>query len=354
MSTTYWGITGPCCCQGCLAWGDNFNRADSSSLGEDWVDTDAPGDPRWEIASNEARCVGDAADDSLAYHTRDLGACRFWYVTVDFVDIDIGDVFGIVLNYEPGTGNYLLGALTVSDATDPADPDYHDGWINICEVEGGTATALLDTPLKISNIVGQTKQFWLCYSGLLAFGPAGGPQVAWDGVSLVFDAEESHYAGLYNGNDHTIEFDNFQITQHYRCNPDCPKCHCQCEDEVLGRQLTATFIYLSGSCDEMDGWSMTLDVAPGDPDAPASWPNFIWYGSANPGISWCGSAVELTVRCAETATGWTLTATWCYGGTNFDAKAESTCSPFEIVFGPISPTSPGCTPPSYYNVVITR
>ena len=51
-----------CCCGGCLAFADNFNRADSSTVGNDW--TEAAGD--WSINSNAVRVSSSSASLSHA------------------------------------------------------------------------------------------------------------------------------------------------------------------------------------------------------------------------------------------------------------------------------------------------
>lgn len=174
---------------------DNFNRADSGTLGSNWT---ISGDVDLAISSNQAAPSSAAAFNNDYYNVKTFLNCEA-YVTVNVKPTN-GDLMGLQARFQSGGETYYLEII--SDAgTDTWALGYFDGISSGFELDSGTQEITNGDSFGIACI-GSSIQAWY-KSG------AG----AWTLLSSKEDTTltADGFLGLYAepAADTNIRFDNF-------------------------------------------------------------------------------------------------------------------------------------------------
>jgi hypothetical protein len=266
-------------------------------------------------------------------------------VTVTCKDVESGDVFRVLVNYDITTDRYLYGQLACTGS----GADNMTLSVGYVDGDGETESA----SYTFSHDINEDMSLGVCRNleGIYA-GTSDVSQWVW---SCIGD-NSGRYAGLMNNSDsNTLEFDDFQFLRGYDANGRCFTCACDCEGECLPDTLRLTFSG-DGLCDCIDDEYMDITVV-------TNQDTIYWEGTANV-YNWDGctftTPATLQVVCAPDLEDWSLvdignypsgfavTLGWLNDGTYNYAKpnmALSTCDPLYVVFGPFGFTvTPPCDP----------
>ena len=235
-----------CCCgvTSCIIFEDNFNRANASSLGLNWLDAGSG----WSIDTNQAVGTGVAILDIP--HPTPSGSMTVSFLTVDE---EIGDIYRVLLNVLDDQ-NYHVATFTKTDAA--------EGTIAIGKVVGGSYTLI--TSLPIVGMTGTTRRFGASISSLEFCA-----SITNSVFSMVYSASTPSLItdGIYSGMDgvradSAITIDDFIFAHHSETILFCSVCVCSCGGYAIPPVLTATLTgagRMSGlSCSFALNWNRVL------------------------------------------------------------------------------------------------
>lgn len=294
-----------CCCYGsggCTIFRDEFNRADSSSLGANWDSSS------FEIFSNRVRTVGAGIAICQVPHPTPSESMA---VTIETVDENEGDVYEVLVNVID-EDNYHLARFNRNGLATST--------IELYKISGGITTLI--TSDVIISLTGTAREFTaiIADNEFCAY-------VSFAVVSLVFGNPTVHPGGYLSGfgcQTPGALLDNFEFEHHLQTKETCPSCVCQCENYYVPPCLN---MHLEGT-----GRLGTLNC-----DITLTWNrmSFYWEGSG----TCCGIDWDVILNCGngESWDSFTLflVSTQCAVG-DFSARvpASGACEPFLAVFGP--------------------
>lgn len=251
-----------CCTPNCVVESDDFNRADSTSIGGDW--TEVSGD--WEIVSNKLW-----TDDSSAVVVHDTTnpATGGMYIKADVTCASTSDAARIIGKYTDSS-NYWFAE---------AQPGATDGTLKIFERVIGSNTQRGRTVPIIGFTAGDTITLEFCISeegsGLedRVWARVGGVRTGFSPLSI--GTITGTKVGMGTGGSSTdVEFDNFEWQEHFNEDSACPSCGTHCigqagiDDQI---QLDFTGFSNTGStCFNCTGLNATfvLDAVSGEAAMP--------------------------------------------------------------------------------------
>jgi len=248
----------PCCCKGCEVLVDLFNRANSSNIGNQWVEHSGG----WSIASNE---LAEDGTTGLVYTVKHISENRR-RVFVTCKDAQNGKAYRLAPAVTSAGTKYIYVELAVAAGNGTLT-------LGISTFSGGSwnDAAALDTFSLGPVDIGQDYTLVACltengiYGGLLEI---SGP--VWDCTTI-----NGPRAGIANAGG-AAEFDDFHWYRHAEdilpdVDGNCIRCDCECEGHCIPKTLTLT---LHSTCPHRDGLTATLTLN------TALYPAFIWEGTS--------------------------------------------------------------------------
>ena len=259
---------GCCYCQKCRIALDDFNRADSTGIG-DWVEE--AGD--WQIDTNEL--VTSDSDAVAIYDADHPGSLAAHVVSVDLKGEDAGDELLVIIGWVDAD-NWLGALVTIGD-------DSTCGKLQLVRTEAGSYYAFSESAVP-SLVAGEFHRIKVCY---FYDGQAYGGRLAAEvrthaGVKVrqsMILTTNGLRVGLATGTITTrAHFDNFcwqshylgEITSGYGPSLDCPRCMgagCQFTEDYLlesGTDLGCAWEECSGGdwqVEDSGGGVLALTVA---------------------------------------------------------------------------------------------
>lgn len=337
------GGRGRCCC-GCLIASDDFERGVSTDIGGLWTEVEgdwAVGDILGENATLDAVCKCNAAAPSENH-----------VVYVDTIDEQEGDVFRVIVNYKD-EDNYHHADF----CCEAYDPEY--GLVRFWELykrTGGTSTLLkrervygatLDPPYRTGRTL------FVCIGGnpdelgvvtdqaLSASANYTVLGTTWADTTTITDGL---YAGLGNGAETVIYYDNWYFYKHILDDPSCYTCTCYCDGNLWPMELSIRIYSPNpGRCAVDQTETLTYDRA----DATWKWSGTVTAsdGSGRTAdfefILTCMSTMGDDIALSITSTG-SCTASTPPTAVNYwiqKPQAGSTCNPIDLTYKITIPSS---------------
>lgn len=311
-----------CCCGAdCEVFTDDFDRADSGTVGNGWDEVVGV----WAIVSNELEHTSTTPAMILHDSVNPFGSNNM------VVYAEIGDYVDgakyrlIVQSNETGTEYYY------------GEWHYQDSGNMYFEV-GDQAGIIGDIVGPVLPIVEGTR----CSLSITD----GGQLCMQDTSSRITECvvpntkAAHHWAGMANDGTVGIIFDNWEFWAHLMDKEDCPVCDCSCEGWCIVDELVAEFEELS-ECPDLDGFTMNLEKPVGQPIATGGH----WLSA----VTSCGTGqvedYELDFTCtgSDSVANMKLdilqgTCTRKSDGAAYDYAdpTVSTCEPLSLRFGPFS------------------
>lgn len=224
-----------CCCKrGCDIVHDDFNRADSTTIGSSWVEESG----EWEIDSNTlTETTGTGIIRTTKRHPANHPTGHYG---VTFLNLQHGNKYRLLFNVLDDENYYyveyyywLSGQTNMSTLT-------------IGQVEG-IADTVVDSVTQQAPEPGRNEALIMCRlnSGVYTTSASTG-QLAVCGLS----DNGGRRAGLANASgSNALAFDDFTWDEHYNSNKDCEACFCNCGGYCIPSKLTMTIV---ADCD-LDG-----------------------------------------------------------------------------------------------------
>lgn len=335
-----------CCCDaGCVTFTDDFNRADSTSLGGNWNET--AGD--WGITSNELveLYLGTTGTGSAQLFctkpvpTRSAGE-MFVSIKVPVDSIEDGDTYYIWLCCPDSS---TVGTIRVEFTYNSATTEWTTAII------GGTGGA---SATYTTTVTGTPTHFVLkaCADHTneiikASVSPTVNEYAAWD----LADPGTGRYAAIgHNNTGHQNRFDDFYLSELRIPTEICTNCFCACEAFPMPPQVTATIVFATDRALCLEGQTWLMDFVPGPQQV-------IWEG----GLALSGETLDYRLTCGDsTPSGFNLIALPPFDCHNslvqkYADAGLSTCDPLALYFGPYvlsfpmdcdlcySKNEPGCT-----------
>jgi len=299
-----------CCCT-CSYGEDDFNRADSTDVGDKWEEH--LGD--WEISR------GMLTSD-------EVGVIR--KISINPVDPSNQVVRAKIQNYQDDTRYRILAQMS----EDGTDYYYAEWWY----VDSSTMYfALGDSTGEIESIGPDAPppEGTICELTV-----TGKNQFCMQDnssrLTLCMAPKDGNYCGLASGTSVGATFDDFEVLLHRSDRSVCPSCDCDCDGWCIPDKLLATF-QDAGYCSGLDGWELHLENT-SETKFGTGWNHAAQNCPANPGGV---DAIRLKMVCdgAGDFNGLVLSIEQgsVIGGL-FDTPDPivSTCNPLSLRFGPFS------------------
>lgn len=265
-----------CCCSGqsCIIFEDAFNRLNNTNLGAGWYEANGNSD----IFSSTLRVPSGGRVTCTRPNPLSTPATR---TTAVLKNPQSGDVFRACLNSDREGLNCLFAEFEAMGGG--------QAWIRACSLSNGIVT-LLDQN-QVGYTAGLDNNLVACRTLTGLYAGCDASMTTW--ACIADDDYRNVYrrAGLANGGNTSIQFDNFQYMQYeYPPGTICFACACECDDGVdkrcMPKQLTLTItVVLGGMCDCLDGETVTLNFVDGNQ------PAISWSGTGN-FCTWNGGAPE--------------------------------------------------------------
>lgn len=306
-----------CCAgEGCFEFTDDFNRANSTTLGTDW--NEVAGD--WEILNNELHeKVGGGGTSGARVHCTQpvpIASAGEMHVVVYVHDAAEGDVFKV---YPCCDDTTTIGDTTVTFTCGAAAE-----WT--VEISGDAAATVTQTA------GGEPVGLYVCADHAAAMvlatlanaSETDGP--AWADYE---DPGDGRYAAIGHNNVSTGgTFDDFTMGELRTGDLSCQNCWCRCETHAVHRSLVATIFDAVNRASCLD----TLDI-----DMEWEWNDGTprWHGEGTGDLA----GVTLDLYCDDLGTDFLLFASpsSCFLLAHYHPDASSTCdNPFSLIYGPFS------------------
>ncbi len=305
-----------CCEHGCPVTSDDFDRADSTSIGSAW--TEHVGD--WSIASNKLTVgeVGLVRNSALSPFPGNNQV-----VSAKLYDMAAGTKHRIIVQCNAAGTDY-----------------YYAEWEYVSSISmnftlGSSSAGVLKTLNGAPINEGDTAIASITDGGIFCMSDTASR------VTVCVTSKTGEYTGLAAGSSDGATFDDFLFSAHYVDKDTCPSCDCGCDGYCIIDDLVATFEELN-ECPNLDAMTMALTNT-----GPIKFGSD-WYGT----IALCPGGIggsenqQLHLACTGTnsdmsqlklivETGSFVTVA---GGLSYDFPdpAVSTCSPLSLRYGPFT------------------
>lgn len=296
-----------CCCNvGCDIASDDFNRADSTSVGSDW--DEESGD--WAIASNKLTVPTAGVIRNVAVNPYGSNSM---YISAKIENLADDTKYRILLQMNATGTEYYFAEWHYVDATTM--------YFRLGDETGVLESTGPDDPTGISQInASMTVKNQLCMSDLSSR------------ITVCVEpkpASTHKYGGLAAGNSNGAAFDDYAAFATTAESVDCQGCDCTCQGWCIPDALIATFQDVN-ECPALDGFTIDLDNG-----------SIIKFGSGWLGSDYCpdlSGLIDLKYECANDELGTLTYSAPAAGGPaiiNPDPEV-STCHPLSLRFGPIN------------------
>jgi len=306
-----------CCVTGCPITSDDFNRADSTTIGAQW--TEHVGD--WFIVSNKLTIseVGLIRNHALSPYPGNNQV-----VSAKLYNMGTGTKHRIIVQCDISGTDYYYAEWEYVDASTMN--------FTLGSSSGGVLKTLVGTPIIEGTIAtaSMTDGGILCMSDISSR------------ITVCTETKLGEYTGLAAGSSPGATFDDYAFTAHYADNSNCPSCDCGCDGYCLEDNLLATFEELN-ECPNLDGLEIELTNT-----GPIKFGSDWYQGLVElcPGGVGGSELIELHLACTGTNSGMNdlkliveqgsfITTP---GGLNFafPDPSVSTCNPLALRYGPFS------------------
>lgn len=267
------------CCPGCLALADDFQRA---TLGCQWSQRSGS----WSISSD--RLVESGNDDAVIIAQRAVSDMSF-RVVASIPNVPSGAIYRAIVNYVDDDNyhfaeiDFTSGALT----------------IRLCKRSGGSNSTLKERSWD-GSMVGSPQSVGVCFTEkIFSAGQEYEPYMLW--ITDPTPHDGGYRAGLGNGANVEIEFDDFWLSEHLDTNADCAYCVCRCDNVPLPMTLTA-HVTFKNSLEDCEPVEVTLEAIRSTANPEPDWEQGQWYGTATVDCSNCTDPIDpfelqITFRC---------------------------------------------------------
>lgn len=303
-----------CCCDlGCDIASDDFNRADSTSVGSDWVEIS--GD--WAIASNKLTVPTAGIIRNIAVNPYGSNSMLIAVILEDFQD---DTKYRILLQMNASGTEYYFAEFHYVDAT--------EAWYYIGDESGVFETSGPEalgagphSPTTMTASMTVKNQLCMTFGGASRLTACVQPK----------PASTHKYGGLEAGTSNGAVFDDYAAYATTAESVDCQSCDCTCQGWCIPDALIATFQELN-ECPELDDFTVDLDNS----------------SQIKAGSGWVGSGdcpdltgdLSILYECAGDDLG-SLTFNSLLLAADPDV---STCHPLSLRFGPFNVGSvSGCS-----------
>lgn len=281
-----------CCCgASCVIGDDDFNRADSDSLGSKWVEK--TGD--WDISSNTLVGTTDGVVLTTYRQGKPVNTTYNYRVRVDLID-DAGP-WGVICKYTDATNFDWIELTQVGVAIYPKFWR-RTGGVDVLVMDETTHPAGVPLPVFETGVT--TVDICMAESGWSIIGPSPASEDTWTTcdytapTALPADATVG-FVGFLSG-----EFDNFVYEYHELSNPPCDSCDCYCRNpsdstdfKCIPESLTLTIrpILPFDDCD-VDPQDIIVGLTQAIPDglSPATYEatprKLKWYSDVIDMVDW--------------------------------------------------------------------
>ena len=336
-----------CCCdEGCVTFTDDFNRADSTSLGANWYESS--GD--WGITSNElvelyassAGTGGAKLFCTKPVPVRSAGEMSI-RIEIPIASVAAGDKYYIWPCCPDASS---VGGIEVEFAYDGTN------WTTTISGGSGGSSTVYTTPL-VTAIPPPTHVILIVCADheneviKARVSPTVNEYGAWD----IADPGAGRYCAIGHDNTgHQNRFDDFVLSELRIPKEICSDCFCACDESTVGPHLTATIVFATDRalCLEVQTWPMEVILGP---------QVTIWEG----GLALSGEELNYRLTCGGSTPNsfqlLPLPPNNCQSTLVFKNAdvSLSTCDPLALYFGPYvlsfpmdcdlcySMNAPGCT-----------
>ncbi len=247
------------CCrehEGCPIHEDDFNREDTTDLGSGWEEVAGDSD----IYDQTLRVPAGGMVIGTKPHPHDWTGV----LGVDMVNLQEGNVYRLIINYDDDNGDDYLYAQFAAEANGFATFGIYS-----------STSGVLDAA-RVNYTPGTTHGMSICRSltGIYAM-------VSSLATLILFSCEgerSGRKAGVGNPGPNTVQFDNYRFWENWFTDPVCPKCPCECSEGgekyyCMHKLLYVSFVDVSERCDCLQGAWVEIGVD--------EWytPHFTWLGS---------------------------------------------------------------------------
>jgi hypothetical protein len=299
-----------CCCNvGCDIASDDFNRADSTSVGSDW--DEESGD--WAIASNKLTVPTAGVIRNVAVNPYGSNSM---YISAKIENLADDTKYRILLQMNATGTEYYFAEWHYVDASNM--------YFSLGDESGVFETLGPDSPLIEGSQINasMTAKNQLCMSDLSSR------------ITVCVEpkpASTHKYGGLAAGNSNGAAFDDYAAFATTAESVDCQSCDCTCDGWCVPDALVATFQEVN-ECPDLDGLTIDLDnVSP--IKFGAGWSQLATFNCPD-----ASGQFTLEFTCSDELKG-SLNVTDSplgpLGALNADADV-STCRPLSLRFGPYS------------------
>jgi hypothetical protein len=320
MATSPYG-----CCPNCLIFTDNFNR--ETGLGCQWDTRQGS----WSIAQNRLEQSGSAGAIALA-HRRSTGLG--FVVIADTPDVPDGSKYRLIANYvDDNNYHFAEYEFTSTHLT-----------MRLYKRINGDNGVPLEERTWPADFTGGEQAFDLILSHkIFLAGQKYSPYQIWrPNPTLLVDG---YGAGLGNGEDEPIKYDNFSLSENGDIHEGCLKGGCRCDDIPLPMELTAecTFVGSLAGCNPTSG-PISVSLLAVDENSPTFGDyDLEWYGHTVVSCPNCAQSVDpfdlyLRFHCTcvpgDNTKRFAIDAWGGPGGADDDTTCESsaTCDSFSASF----------------------
>lgn len=305
-----------CCVTGCDIASDDFNRADSTSVGSDWVEIS--GD--WAIASNKLTVPTAGIIRNIAVNPYGGNSMLISVLVENIVD---DTKYRILLQMNSAGTEYYFAEFHYVDAT--------EAWYSIgdetgvFETSGPDALGASPGPFQMDASMTVKNQLCMTFDGASRLTACVQPK----------PASTHKYGGLEAGTNGAT-FDEYAAFATTAESVECLGCDCDCDGWCVPDDLVATFQEIN-ECPLLDGLTIDLDNT----------------SQIKGGTGWLNTG-SVTMPCPDTSgTGFLLKYDCGFGGLgtlevisdgmgslafpSLGADVDvSTCHPLSLRFGPYS------------------
>lgn len=333
-------MTRRCCCGACLEFEDHFYREDSTNLGADWDEVD--GD--WEIKSNhlyQSGTPGSFVQTTKHVPPRSAGEM---YLAITASYFGSGQECELYAAYDEDSDTYWKATYKKLNSTGGGDWEVklYKNTTLLDTVEMTPLPGFIDLGVDFSTDTNHTR-CWICVDadGDAKAGVLSGDEPAW---SIENGGLTGTGAAVGHPNSVATNLDDFLMAELHDATHECEACWCHCCGNLLSPRLDATITDAIGRAACIDGQSVDLlwDWDGGVQSRKGT----ITYNSEDfalslgcasngedPNCSGQNISLKITSNCARIggSGGMTCDAGDCI----LTPNPESTCSPLNLVFGPI-------------------
>jgi len=243
-----------CCCLGCPTYSDDFNRANSTDLGDNWEECSG----NWEIKDNEL--VANSAGYAIwkPYNP----ALRHGTMTVKIIDPVDGLHIRIYAFWEDCDDDSIAADLVVTSVGSNLI-----GTVSLVSGRDGTP---METSGSVDSVITSRQEFSICVDDEAVSARLTSSIYP---VRATSGTAGKHFVLSNEGSTVATFDDAYQIEGHvdHPTEPECPACFCNCDGHGVPLTMTLTLSDRRG-CGNIDGLEFELSIGAN----PCVWRSNTW------------------------------------------------------------------------------